>query len=38
MKIVCSYCGKEVELVRDESGLLYCPECGMYAEEEDTLE
>ena len=39
MKIVCcGYCGKSVVLKRDESGLLYCPECGFYEEEEVVME
>lgn len=37
METVCKFCGKTVVLVKDESGLFYCPECGVYQDEEDTL-
>lgn len=37
MEQVCKFCGKTVELVQDESGLTYCPECGVYQEEEEIL-
>lgn len=37
METVCKFCGRVVELVKDESGLSYCPECGVYQEEDDVL-
>lgn len=38
MMKICKYCKKSVEFQRDESGLLYCPECGFYEEEEVVME
>ena len=37
METVCKFCGKTVEFVQDETGLSYCPECGVYQEDDEVL-
>lgn len=33
----CKYCGNEVEFVKDDNGNMYCPDCGFYKDEEETV-
>ncbi len=37
-KHTCAYCGSKVEYARDSSGYLYCPLCGFYVDEGETVE